>query len=55
MTEIKTRRWMQTVLAEAKDCTVQMPWARGARREEMLARRKVQATNLLQSRDLRSA
>ncbi len=39
MTTIKNRRWMKSALAEATKCEVAMPWARGPRRAEMLARR----------------
>lgn len=33
------RRWMQSACQEAAKSEVQMPWARGARRAAMLARR----------------
>lgn len=33
------RRWMQSALEAAQKSEVQMPWARGARRAAMLARR----------------
>lgn len=34
------RRWMQAALTAAAKNDVQMPWARGSRRAEMLARRE---------------
>ncbi|WP_156461377.1 hypothetical protein [Aliiruegeria sabulilitoris] len=33
------RRWLESVLKAVEDTTVVMPWARGARRKEMIARR----------------
>ncbi|WP_183077421.1 hypothetical protein [Paenirhodobacter hankyongi] len=39
MSTTKTPRWMKSVLAEAAQSEVQMPWARGARREAMIVRR----------------
>lgn len=38
-----TRRWMKSLIATAAKAEVQMPWARGARREEMIARREAAA------------
>lgn len=35
-----TRRWMKAVIAVAAKSEVQMPWERGARRAEMIARRE---------------
>lgn len=55
MTEMKTRRWMKTVLTEAAICTVQMPWARGARRDEMIARSEAFAENEMPQQVLRRA
>ena len=43
MTPKKTRRWMTSVIAEAAKSEVQMPWARGERRAEMIARREPRA------------
>lgn len=43
MTLKKTPRWMQTALTGARDHAVAMPWTRGDRRAEMLARRKAEA------------
>ncbi|WP_444430406.1 hypothetical protein ACTTAM_03880 [Rhodobacter capsulatus] len=40
MTLKPTPRWMQTALDSAAKASVAMPWQRGARRAEMLARRK---------------
>lgn len=45
MTEMKTRRWMKSVLAEAAVCTAQLPWARGDHRDEMIAGRDAQTQN----------
>lgn len=39
MTAKTNRRWMQTALATAAKSEQRMPWERGARRAEMLARR----------------
>jgi len=39
MSTTKTPRWMKSILAEAAQSEVQMPWARGARREAMIVRR----------------
>lgn len=37
---MKTKhRWLNAVIAEADNCDTQMPWARGARRNDMIARR----------------
>jgi len=41
-TQIKTR-WMTAMIKEAEACTTQIPWARGARRKEMTARRAATA------------
>ena len=38
----KSKRWMETLLKDSADVEVTMPWARGARRAEMIARRKTQ-------------
>ncbi len=35
----KTARWMRNTIKEAEACTTKMPWERGARRQEMIARR----------------
>lgn len=40
--KIKTR-WIEGIKAEADNCTVRMPWERGARRGEMIARRQERA------------
>ena len=34
----KNRRWMTSVLASSRDVAVQLPWARGARREPQALR-----------------
>ena len=39
----KTPRWIQSTIAEAKACTVAMPWERGARRDAFIASRTVKA------------
>lgn len=38
-----TRRWMKSMIATAAQTEVQMPWERGARRAEMIARREAAA------------
>jgi hypothetical protein len=38
----KERRWMTSVLKEAAKSKIEMPWARGARRQEMTAKRDAQ-------------
>ena len=40
MTTSKTPRWMKSALTEAAKAPVVMPWARGPRRAEMIARRE---------------
>lgn len=35
----KRQRWIKSTIAAAEACTTQMPWERGARRQEMIARR----------------
>ena len=37
---MKNKRWLTTMIEDAKACDKQMPWARGLRREAMIARRK---------------
>jgi len=34
------KRWLKSILKEATVTEVKMPWARGARRGEMIARRR---------------
>jgi hypothetical protein len=34
------KRWMKSILTEAEECKVRMPWERGLRREAFIARRK---------------
>lgn len=36
-TKIKSRRWLNSAIAEAKNSDVQLPWARGNRRSEWKA------------------
>ena len=36
---MKNKRWLTTMIEDAKACDTQMPWARGLRREAMIARR----------------
>ena len=36
---MKNKRWLTTMIQDAKACETQMPWARGLRREAMIARR----------------
>jgi len=38
----KERRWMTSVLKEAAKSKIEMPWARGARRQETIAKRSGQ-------------
>ncbi len=40
---MKNLRWLTSTLDAAKTETPAMPWARGARRAEMIARRKAAA------------
>lgn len=40
MTVSPSRRWMSAMLTEAAKSETQMPWARGARRADMIARRQ---------------
>ena len=35
----KERRWMSSVTKEAAKSKIEMPWARGARRQAFIARR----------------
>jgi hypothetical protein len=37
---MKNKRWLTNMIEAAKACDTQMPWARGLRREAMIARRK---------------
>lgn len=34
------KRWMNAIIAEANKCDTKLPWERGARRQEFIARRK---------------
>ncbi|WP_199908061.1 hypothetical protein [Celeribacter baekdonensis] len=36
---MKNRRWMKSMIAEAKKTDVQMPWARGLRRDAFIAKK----------------
>jgi hypothetical protein len=38
MRQMKTRRWMKTVLAEAKKEQIEMPWARSKRAKRRAAK-----------------
>ena len=40
MTKVSQKRWMTNLMAEVEKCDTQMPWARGARRQAFIARRK---------------
>lgn len=40
MTAKTNRRWMQSALASAAKNQIRMPWERGERRAEMIARRE---------------
>ena len=56
MTPKKTRRWMNSVIAQAAKTDVQMPWARGERRAEMMARREDRGVmRALETRALRAS
>lgn len=37
----KERRWMTSVLKEAARTKVELPWARGARRQTFIEQRKI--------------
>ncbi len=37
-----TKRWIDKTIAAANKCETKMPWERGARRQEMIARRLAQ-------------
>ncbi|PRX37596.1 hypothetical protein SAMN05216257_101621 [Meinhardsimonia xiamenensis] len=39
----KKRSWIRSAIKEAENCDFQMPWARGARREAFISRRRAQA------------
>ena len=49
----KTPRWTQSTIAEAKTCSVKMPWERGLRREAFIASRRAVAA--LSEMDMRTA
>ncbi|HCP81008.1 MAG TPA: hypothetical protein DIT67_05250 [Octadecabacter sp.] len=52
----KTPRWMQSTIAEAKSCSMKMPWERGLRREAFIAsRRAVAALSDMEIRTVRPA
>jgi hypothetical protein len=36
---MKNRRWMKSMIAEAKKTEVEMPWARGARRTAFIVKK----------------
>ncbi|WP_198403455.1 hypothetical protein [Celeribacter ethanolicus] len=36
---MKNRRWMKSMIAEAKKAEVEMPWARGTRRTAFIAKK----------------
>lgn len=40
MTKTVEKRWMTNLMTEVAKCDTQMPWARGARRQAMITRRK---------------
>ena len=40
------RRFIASVLKAAEECDTQMPWARGRRRAEMIARRETKSVSL---------
>ncbi len=48
----KDRRWMTSVLKEAARTKVEMPWARGPRREAFIAKRR--AAENRQTRSVRA-
>ena len=39
----KQPRWIKSTIKAADECKVQMPWERGARRAEFIARRQDEA------------
>ncbi len=41
---MKNRRWMQSMIKEAKKTEVEMPWARGARRTAFIAKKSGKPT-----------
>ncbi len=36
----ETARWLESVMEASEKCDIRMPWERGARRKEMIARRE---------------
>ncbi len=42
MRATKSKRWIAAITKEAETCTVDMPWARGARRAAFIVRRSSQ-------------
>ncbi|SFK02504.1 hypothetical protein [Celeribacter neptunius] len=47
---MKTRRWMKSMIAEAKKTELDMPWARGARRAAFIAKKAAKTAPLRQVR-----
>ncbi len=45
----KERRWMTSVIKEAAKSKLEMPWARGPRREAFIAKRNTKDTNAAQA------
>lgn len=43
----KKARWIKSVIVAANETTHAMPWERGARRAQMIARRRAQSTRAL--------
>ena len=41
-----SKRWIDTTIEEANKCDVKMPWERGNRRQEMIARRLDQSEHV---------
>lgn len=41
----KERRWMTSVIKEAAKSKIDMPWARGATRQAMIAKRNTLSVN----------
>lgn len=50
----KDRRWMTSVLKEAAKAKIDMPWARGPRREAFIAKRAVKPVATAEGRSARA-
>ncbi|WP_321364563.1 hypothetical protein [uncultured Celeribacter sp.] len=45
-TAMKNRRWMTSMISEAKKTEVEMPWSRGARRNAFIAKKSAPAVKI---------